>query len=309
MREGSDPVELNGSAWAAGLREHDGRVSRAAFDASVPNVARIYDYLLGGKNNYAADRDAAVELQKVVPDVAMACRHNRQFLRRAVRYLAVRQGIGQFVDIGSGLPTASNTHQIAQEIRPAAKVVYVDNDPMVVSHGRALLEPFPGVAVVDGDLRQPAAIIGDPALKELVDLSRPVAFLLVAVLHFITDSEDPYGIVAVLRQVMAPGSFLVISHATHDEASGEEYAAGVSVYQNASAPVVPRRHEQVRQFFDGMDLVAPGLVSISRWRASGQRWSRPLVYGGVGCHGLTADPERPRMRTRPAGHRHAGGGR
>ncbi len=199
------------------------------FDITQPNVARIYDYLLGGKDNYAADRDAAEELLKVLPDVAVAARLNREFLARAVRYVA-GEGIGQFVDVGSGLPAESNTHQIARAVRPDARVVYADNDPVVVSHGRALLGSSPDVAVIDADLRQPAAITGNPELLGLVDFSRPVALLLVAVLHFIQDDEDPYTIVAALRQVMAPGSFLVISHANLDSVSAGEYARGVAVY-------------------------------------------------------------------------------
>ncbi len=179
---------------------------KAPFDVTVPNVARIYDYLLGGKDNFQADRDAAGELYKLLPGVAQACTQNREFLRRAVRYLAGQAGIGQFIDIGSGLPTAENTHQIAQEIRLGARVVYADNDPVVVAHGRVLLASSPDVAVIEADLRRPATITANPALPDLVDPAEPVAFLLVAVLHFIQDSEDPYGIVNVLGSVMAPGS-------------------------------------------------------------------------------------------------------
>lgn len=297
-------MELNGQGWAAGLREHSGRVSRAAFDVSVPNVARIYDYLLGGKDSYAADRDAAEELRKVLPDVVAACHQNREFLRRAVRYLAGQEGIAQFVDVGSGLPTASNTHEIAQAVRPDARVVYVDNDPVVVAHGRALLGSSPNVAVIAADLREPGAIAGNPVLRELVDFSEPAAFLLVAVLHFIQGHEDPYAIVGTLRSVMAPGSFLVISHVTQDGVSNEEYAAGVSVYEKASAPVVPRCYEEVLEFFDGMDLVDPGLVSICDWRTKWQPM-RQLIYGGVACQRLIASSKSPPgRRTPPAGRRH-----
>jgi SAM-dependent methyltransferase len=257
-------------------------VAVAGFDVSVPNVARIYDYLLGGKDNYAADRDAAEELRTVLPDVEVACRQNRAFHRRAVTYLAGEAGIGQFVDIGSGLPTASNTHQIARAARPGARVVYVDNDPVVVGHGRALLERSPDVAVIDADLRDPGAIVTDRSLTKLVDFTQPVAFLLVAVLHFIPDEEDPCGIVEVLQSVMAPGSFLVISHVTQDDVSFEEYAAGVSVYEKSSAPVVPRRYNEVLRFFVGTDLIDPGLVNISRWRTDGEP-TRQLIYGGVAC--------------------------
>lgn len=301
-------MELNEPTWAAGRRERGGRDSKAAFDVTVPNVARIYDYLLGGKDNYAADRDAAEKLHKVLPDVTLACRENREFLRRAVRFLAGEAGICQFVDIGSGLPTVENTHQIAQAVRPGARVVYVDNDPIVVAHGRALLGKSPDVAVVEADLRQPGAIIGDPALRELVDLSEPTAFLLVAVLHFIPDGEDPHGIVGMLRSVMAPGSFLVTSHVTQDSVSPGEYAAGVSVYEKASAPVVPRRYDEVLKFFDGMDLADPGLVNISQWRTR-QPPMRQLIYGGVAraakrANGPAAPSAESPRRHPPAGEGH-----
>jgi hypothetical protein len=253
-------------------------------DVTVPNVARIYDYFLGGKDNFAADRAAAEELRGLLPDAGAACRENRAFLRRAVRYLASEAGIGQFIDIGSGLPTASNTHEIAQAIRPDARVAYVDYDPVVVAHGQALLGSAPGVAVIDADLRCPGVIAGSGPLADLVDFSAPVAIVLAAVLHFIPDNDDPYGIVDVLKSVMAPGSHLVISHATHDSVSRAEALGGMSVYAKASAPVVPRSHDGVLKFFDRTDLIDPGLVNISEWRSSQRHSSRParaLIYGGV----------------------------
>lgn len=295
-------MELNGLARMAGLGERDGHISGAPLDVTVPNVARIYDYLLGGKDNYAADRDAAGQLQAVLPDVAVACRQNREFLRRAVRYLAAEKGISQFIDIGSGLPTACNTHQIAQAARPGSRVVYVDHDPVVVAHSRALLEKSPDVAVVEADLRQPARITADRSLRNLLDLSQPTAFLLVAVLHFIRDSEDPHGIVAMLRSVMAPGSYLVISHVTHDSISREECDGGVSVYEKASAPVIPRRRDEVLRFFDGMHLVSPGVVNVSQWRARGAP-VRQLAYGAAGCSTLGGSIDHrlvPFKRTSPA---------
>jgi hypothetical protein len=253
-------------------------------DVTVPNVARIYDYFLGGKDNFAADREAAEELRSLLPDAEIACRENRGFLRRAVRYLAGDPGSGQFIDIGSGLPTASNTHEIAQAIRPDARVAYVDYDPVVVAHGRALLGSSPGVAVIEADLRRPGVIVGSQPLADLVDFSAPVAILLAAVLHFIPDNDDPYGIVDILKSVMAPGSYLVISHATHDSVSREETLGGMSIYDKASAPVVPRGYGDVLKFFDRMDLVDPGLVNISEWRPSQRHSSLPmrrLIYGGV----------------------------
>jgi SAM-dependent methyltransferase len=256
------------------------------FDVNVPNVARIYDYVLGGKDNYAADRKVADELLEVMPDVVAACRENRRFLRRAVRYLAGEAGIRQFIDIGSGLPTAENTHQIAASVRPEARVVYADYDQVVVGHARALLAGTnPQVAVVQGDLRDPGGILSDKVLLQLIDFDRPVAILLVAILHFIRDEENPERIVRLLRQVMAPGSHLVISHVTDDSVSRQEQQAGVAVYERASAPIIPRTYDQVRAFFDGLELVEPGLVSIARWRQAGASPGRSLIYGGMGRKG------------------------
>ncbi len=265
------------------------------FDVAVPNVARIYDYFLGGKDNFAADREAAGELRKVLPDAEAACLENRDFLRRAVRYLAGEAGIRQFIDIGSGLPTAENTHEVAQGVRPDARVVYADYDPVVVAHARALLESSPGVAVIDADLRRPGLITGSPPLTGLVDFSEPVAVLLVAVLHFIADGEDPYGIVSALKSVMAPGSYLVISHVTQDGVSREENEGGQSVYDKASAPVFPRRYDEVLRFFCGTELIDPGLVSISQWRSRGNM--RQLIYGGVGRK--PAPPQQARAGRQP----------
>ena len=159
-------------------------------DASVPNVARIYDYLLGGKDNYSADRDAAVELVRLIPDALRAAHHNRRFLQRAVRFLAADAGVRQFVDIGTGLPTQGNVHEVAQGINPGARVLYVDYDPVVISHAQALLVKNPLVVAINRDLRDPAQIITHPALQALVDLNKPVAILLVAVLHFIRDVDE-----------------------------------------------------------------------------------------------------------------------
>ncbi len=261
------------------VSDEEDPVPGVRFNPTVPNVARIYDYLLGGKNHFAADRVAAEELSAVLPDAAVACRENRDFLRRAVRYLAGEAGIGQFIDIGSGLPTADNTDEVAKAIRPDVRVVYADYDPIVVTHGRALLQTSDDVAVIEGDLRRPGAILGSVELGELINFSKPVAILLVAVLHFISDGEDPNGILGILKSVMAPGSYLVISHVTQDGVSREENLGGLSVYDKASSPVYPRRHDEVLRFFDRMELVDPGLVSIAQWRSRGNM--RQLIYGGV----------------------------
>lgn len=260
-------------------------VPEVGFDVTVPNVARIYDHLLGGKDSYAADRQAAGELLRVLPDAVLACRENRDFLRRAVRF-AAGQGVRQFIDIGSGLPTAENTHQVAQAISPDSKVLYVDYDPVVVSHARALLEARPNVGVLQTSLQRPGTIVWSETTQKLIDFSRPVAILLVAVLHFIRDDEDPWEITEILKSVAAPGSYLVISHVTGDAVSPEETEAGLAVYDNASAPVVPRRFGEVLKFFEGTELAAPGLVGISDWRSSTRRSggsARSLIYGGVGC--------------------------
>jgi S-adenosyl methyltransferase len=249
-------------------------------DSSVPNVARVYDCLLGGKDNYEADRAAAAELQRALPDIAAACRENRKFLGRVVRFLAGDAGIGQFIDIGTGLPAMGNVHEIAQRVRPASRIVYVDYDRVVVRHAEALLAKNERVAVVECDLRTPRELLTHPDVRRMIDFSQPVAVLALAVLHFIPDTERPYEIAGLLRDAMAPGSYLALSHATQDAVTPGEEVNGTLVYKTASAPIVPRRHAAVLKFFDGMTLVAPGLVNVSEWPASRRR-ERQLLYGGV----------------------------
>jgi O-methyltransferase involved in polyketide biosynthesis len=252
------------------------------FDTTVPNVARIYDYFLGGKDNYAADREAAAKIRELIPDAAIACRENRKFLQRVVRYLA-EAGIRQFIDIGTGLPTRGNVHEIAQKHAPGACVVYVDYDPVVVSHATAFLAGD-NVTAIRGDLRSPEEILSNPDLTKLIDLSEPVAILLIAVLHFIKDDEDPPGFLKTLKQAMAPGSYLAISHITGDQIAKEDSLAAQDIYTNASAPVVPRTHEEIIQFFDHLMLINPGLVNISKWPAELSvhgSTSRQLFYGGI----------------------------
>ena len=253
------------------------------FDTTVPNVARIYDYFLGGRDNYAADREAAAKILGLIPDATAACHENRKFLQRVVRYLA-EAGIRQFIDIGTGLPTRGNVHEIAQKHAPGACVVYVDYDPVVVSHATALLARGDNVAAIWGDLRSPEEILSHPDLTKLIDLSKPVAILLIAVLHFIKDDEDPPGFLKALKQAMAPGSYLAISHITGDQIAKEDSLAAQDVYTNASAPVVPRTHEEIIQFFDHLMLINPGLVNISKWPAELSvhgSTSRQLFYGGI----------------------------
>jgi hypothetical protein len=256
----------------------------AGIDTSTPNPARIYDYLLGGKDHFPADRNAAKELLAVVPQARQGARENRAFLHRAVGFLARQAGIRQFLDIGTGLPTQGNVHQIAQAVAPGVRVVYVDNDPVVHAHADALLADHAHTIAVLADLRQPQAILGHPEVRRLLDFTRPVAVLLVAVLHFIKDEEDPPGIVAQLREAMAPGSFLVVSHATAD--FHPDVAATVtSVYRRASAPLTLRSHAAIARCLDGFDLLPPGLVPPAAWRPDGEGPASPGTggcYSGVG---------------------------
>jgi hypothetical protein len=252
-------------------------------DTRTANPARIYDALLGGKDHYPVDRAAAQAILKAAPQAREGAWENRGFLQRAVRHLA-QAGIRQFLDIGTGLPTQGNVHEIAQAISPDARVAYVDNDPMAHTHANALLtNNRPTTVAVLADLRQPQAILDHPQVRQLLDLTRPVGVLLVAVLHFIRSEEDPAGIVARLRDAMAPGSYLVISHATGDF-HPQAGAKVTQVYRHASAPLVLRTREAIERFFDGFDLVQPGLVQPAAWRPDSGPVSPSAggFYSGVG---------------------------
>jgi S-adenosyl methyltransferase len=237
-------------------------------DTTTPNVARIYDYLLGGKDNFAADREAASELLAMIPDAAAIARDNRSFLGRAVRYLATECGIMQFLDLGGGLPTQANVHELAQGVAPQARVVYVDHDPVVASHGCALLASGDRVAMVLADLREPAAVLGHPEVRALIDLSSPLAVLCTSTLHFVPDEEGPHRIIAGYRDRLVPGSHLVITHGADipEEDHDGAVASATSVYRRASAQLHARPPAEVRRFFDGFEMVEPGLVWLSEWR-------------------------------------------
>ncbi len=239
-------------------------VKRRGVDANTPNVARIYDYWLDGKDNFAADRVAAEKISEVVPEARAAARANREFLRRAIRFLA-GLGVRQFIDLGTGLPTNANVHEVAHQIVPGARVVYVDYDPVVVVHGRALLQADDTTAIVEADVREPEKILEHHELRALIDFDEPVAVLMVGILHFITDTEDPYRIVARSRDAMIPGGYVAICHVTADPRPQAE-APVTEIYQEATAPMVPRSHDQVRRLFEGFDLVEPGLVYAPQWR-------------------------------------------
>jgi len=244
-------------------------------DLDRPNPARIYDYALGGRANFAADRAAFDAFAAVFPDNALVARSNRAFLRRVVTYLA-RQGIDQFLDIGSGLPTAGNVHEVARAVNPHARVVYVDSDPVAVRYSRQLLaeEQVAGVTAIEADLRDPAAILGHPRARALLDLARPVGLLLVAVLHFIPDDEARRA-VRELTVAAPPGSYLTIAHGTLEGAS-EGYAQLVRLYEDTARPLHFRPHAAVEGFFAGFELVEPGLVYASAWRPEPDGADDPL---------------------------------
>jgi hypothetical protein len=260
------------------------RAGQHAFDTSRAHQARMYDYFLGGKDNYAADRDAAEAWLKIDPKAAFSSRANRAFLGRAVRYLAGDAGMRQFLDIGTGIPTAGNTHQIAQAIVPESRVVYVDYDPVVLAHARALLtSDGPGATeYIDADLRDTDAILSQA--RELLDFGRPVAVTLIAILHAVPDADDPYTLVTRIMNAVPSGSYLAISHVGSD-LFGAEALAGVSnlTDQVADWKFASRNREQVARFFDGMDLVEPGLVRVEEWRPSpvATDEGKSTVYGAV----------------------------
>ncbi len=234
------------------------------FRPDIPSTARIYDYLLGGKDNYPADRAAAGQIAQILPNVRTSFQWNRAFLGRAVRHLAADRGIRQFIDIGTGLPTARNVHEVAQEAAPGSRVVYVDNDPVVLAHGRHLLHGLAGTTILEHDLRQPDEILADPELRALIDFEGPVALLVVAVLHFISGDDDPGGIIRKLLEPFPSGSYLVMSHGTADATPAVSEAAKVYDQATTSAHVRSRAH--IRRLVEGLDLVEPGIVWLPEWR-------------------------------------------
>jgi O-methyltransferase involved in polyketide biosynthesis len=236
----------------------------AKLDPDIPSVARMYDYFLGGKDNFASDREAADAVSEALPSVAAVARANRMFLQRAVRYVT-GQGIDQFLDLGAGLPTQGNVHEVAQSVNPDARVVYVDNDPVVTSHGRALLASDESTAVIEADMREPDDVLDDPQTTKLIDLDRPLCVLFVAVLHFVPDEEDPAGLVARYRDILPPGSHVIFSHAAIEEQRNVGVGAAYRS-RSASAPFVARTREQVTSFLDGFTIVEPGVVRLHEWR-------------------------------------------
>jgi S-adenosyl methyltransferase len=278
MADDSGPVSTRDGETAA---------AQPGIDVTRPHPARIYDYFLGGKDNFAADRETAGQVLRNWPTVRTAARENRAFLNRAVRYLAAEAGIRQFLDIGSGLPTASNVHEVAQSIAPECRVVYADNDPIVLAHARALLASHPDgqCAYLDGDLRQPERILHHPALARTLDLSQPVALMLVALLHFVPDEDQPRRIVQTLLEALPAGSYLTASHVT--DVHNEDGLAGAGrAYQDGGLRGALRTPDEFAGLaFAGLDMIEPGVTLVSEWRPDAAA-ARPLaaevnMYGGV----------------------------
>ena len=236
----------------------------SGIDTTQPTTARIYDFWLGGHNHFAADRAAALRVSEIAPEAPRLAAENRRFLRRAVRYLAAEAGITQFLDIGTGLPTRGNVHEIAQQVNPDARVVYVDNDEMVIAHSRAL-KTGPDVTVIHGDLRDPGGILDHPGTRELIDFTQPFAVLMVAVLHFVSNADDPAAVIGRFRDAMTDGSYLVISHVTGD-VHATSAARAAAEYKKIAPDSTLRGRTEIGRLFTGFDLVEPGLVQLPYWR-------------------------------------------
>ncbi|HEX3779429.1 MAG TPA: SAM-dependent methyltransferase [Pseudonocardiaceae bacterium] len=235
-------------------------------DATRPNAARMYDYMLGGSANFAADREAADRMMAAGGSSTAPARLNRSFLRRAVRFM-IEQGVDQFLDLGSGIPTAGNVHEIAQAVDPTAQVVYVDNEPVAVHHARRLLAGNDRAVMIDADLREVDAVLGHPDTRRLIDFSRPVGLLMVAIFHFVPDTDRPTDIVARYLRALTGGGYLAMSHFTDNGLGKARQAA--TLYRSTSTPVLTRSREQFAMLLSGTTLVEPGLVWTSEWRPDG----------------------------------------
>ncbi|MEU6082529.1 SAM-dependent methyltransferase [Streptomyces sp. NPDC047108] len=259
-------------------------------DTTVPSVARMYDYFLGGKVNYPSDHEAAEKLLKVVPSTQVLAINNRRFLQRAVRVLAQEHGIRQFVDHGSGLPTQDTVHRIAQRVDERSRVLYVDNDPIVHAYGRTLLEENENTAVLQADLRDTDAVLGSPEARRLLDLGRPLGVLFVSVLHCIPDRDDPAGLIRRVAERVAPGSVFVICQLVSEDRSTRD---SVTDFMNTSTHGnwgrVRQEHE-VRRYFDGLEILDPGLVEVSTWRPDGDRTLKQLTREWIEWGGIAVKP-------------------
>ena len=252
-----------------------------------PSAARIYDYLLGGYHNFEVDRVVGERFKKLLPNIPLYMQANRGFLRRVVNFLA-KEGIDQFLDLGSGIPTVGNVHEVAQKINPSARVVYVDLDPVAVRHSEEILRDNPNATVIRADVRQPEAILANPEVRRLLDPDKPMAVLCLAMLLFVTEDEEAYRLVNKLSDVLAPGSYVAISHPTDDNLPREQTEQAKKLYGSTGNPVSIRTYDQVEKFFAGLELVEPGIVYVSRWRPESPNdlfANEPVssgYYGGVG---------------------------
>jgi len=267
----------------------DSEFRPASFDASQPHISRVYDYLLGGKDNYAADRAVGDKIIESLPTVQVGVRAQRAVLTRVVRYLVDEAGVSQLIDIGSGLPTAENVHQVARRLRPGTRVVYVDNDPVVLAHARALLADDAATVVVAGDLRQPADILGDPVVRAHLDWDQPIGLLLCGILHHITDSERPHDLTATLVNALPSGSYVFIHHLVD---SGDPSVAAVQAAMQAGMERGQfRSWDEIRSLFTGLELIEPGLVPVPAWRPDSDAPGAdddPVL--GLACAGVARKP-------------------
>jgi hypothetical protein len=254
-------------------------------DVTVPNAARVYDYALGGYHNFAVDRQFFERAEQAWPGLGMLAHANRAYLGRVVHHL-VGAGVRQFLDIGSGIPTLGNVHEAAQEVAPDARVMYVDIDPVAVAHSQAILAGNPLAGAIEGDLRRPGDIVYHPDVLELFDFSRPVAVLLIAVLHFVPDSDNPAGIVATLREALGPGSYVALSHGTQATANGEQAQEDVRrMYQRTPTPIHLRTRDQIAGLLAGMEIVPPGIVTVTDWHPDPEEADdppQPTLLAAVG---------------------------
>jgi hypothetical protein len=252
------------------------------FDTSVAHVARVYNYWLGGKDNFAADRAAAEQAIAAFPDIVLSARANRAFLRRVVTYL-VSAGVRQFLDIGTGIPTANNTHEVAQRLAPESRIVYVDNDPVVLAHARALLTSTPSGATsyIEADLRNARQILAGAA--DTLDFGQPIAIMLMAILQHLSDDDDPYGVITSLMAEVPAGSYLALSHPARDIHAAEMAEMAKRLNQMMAEAVTFRSHSEVAPFFSGLELVQPGMVNVPDWRpeTADEAASPAALWGGV----------------------------
>lgn len=273
-----DPIDMTRSDWAGDV------------DMTVPNVARIYDYNIGGRFNFEADRLAAERIHELNPYVRNTMRENRHFLRRATTFLADPQGgrVSQFLDIGAGLPTHGNVHEVAQSLNPDARVVYVDNDPVVLTHARALMAGDDNVQVVAGDIRQVEQILDNPVVQNFIDWDKPVGLMLIAILHFVSDEHDPQAIITTLHERLPAGSYLALTHGTIDGAAKlvgrSRVKAAKDQYKQTAEPLSLRSRAAIQRLINGFDLLSPGLVALPSWRPDGiSEGLAPEMCGAYGC--------------------------